>query len=318
MTALSASPSVARRAPVSLLDCFKDPVPGQQVRACQQVGHHAVPVILSCQEAGAYPDPPVSEFNLQILLRNSARGTFDLGAGPRPLFVKPGQFVIANAGVETDYDFEVSGQGSDHAAATVTLLMIGLPQAVVARQAEERGVALDAGLPGLHEGALSDPTVLHLAETLIPDRHNPSLSDRTFVDHVVTALAARLLAMAEDGLQRPRTAPAAAFSDAECRALIRFIDERLDHPISVGDLASALDRSVSGLFGLFKQAFGKTPYSLVQERRVERARQLLGGRSLALAEIALTCGYSSQSHFTTAFRRAVGCTPAQYRASIKG
>jgi AraC family transcriptional regulator len=36
----------------------------------------------------------------------------------------------------------------------------------------------------------------------------------------------------------------------------------------------------------------------------------------SLVEIALQCGFSSQSHFTTVFRRLVGTTPAGYRASL--
>jgi AraC family transcriptional regulator len=50
----------------------------------------------------------------------------------------------------------------------------------------------------------------------------------------------------------------------------------------------------------------------VLARRVQRAELLLGG-GLSLSEIALAVGFASQSHFTEAFRRRTGRTPAAAR-----
>jgi AraC-like DNA-binding protein len=44
----------------------------------------------------------------------------------------------------------------------------------------------------------------------------------------------------------------------------------------------------------------------------------LHSRELELAEIALACGFSDQSHFTTAFRRLTGISPHRYRLQISG
>jgi AraC family transcriptional regulator len=59
-----------------------------------------------------------------------------------------------------------------------------------------------------------------------------------------------------------------------------------------------------------------SPWQYVQARRVKRAQQLLADRKTSLAEIALSLGFSSQSHFTNVFREAVGVTPKAYRDKI--
>lgn len=56
-----------------------------------------------------------------------------------------------------------------------------------------------------------------------------------------------------------------------------------------------------------------TPHVWVQQRRVERARDLLSNSSLPLGDIALAVGFSLQSHFTTVFRRLTGLTQAVIR-----
>ena len=63
---------------------------------------------------------------------------------------------------------------------------------------------------------------------------------------------------------------------------------------------------------LFKATVDDTPHSFVLSRRIRRAEILLDGE-MSLSEIALAVGFASQSHFTEAFRRRTGRTPAQAR-----
>jgi len=60
--------------------------------------------------------------------------------------------------------------------------------------------------------------------------------------------------------------------------------------------------------------FGKTISQFIRERRVLRAAELLRSVSTSVCDVATTCGFYDQSHFTHAFRRMMGCTPAQYRS----
>ncbi|HEY6659799.1 MAG TPA: helix-turn-helix transcriptional regulator [Pyrinomonadaceae bacterium] len=66
----------------------------------------------------------------------------------------------------------------------------------------------------------------------------------------------------------------------------------------------------------FKQSIGMTPTDYITEQRIERARTLMKDTTLPIAEIALRSGFSSQSHFTTCFRRLSGITPRSFRKGM--
>ena len=51
----------------------------------------------------------------------------------------------------------------------------------------------------------------------------------------------------------------------------------------------------------------------LRRKRIEHACHLVSTSNIALAEIAMTCGFSDQSHFSATFRRQVGLTPARFR-----
>ena len=61
---------------------------------------------------------------------------------------------------------------------------------------------------------------------------------------------------------------------------------------------------------------GMTPTNYIIERRLERAKELMQETDLPIADIALRSGFSSQSHFTTSFRRFVGVTPSSFRHAM--
>jgi AraC family transcriptional regulator len=63
----------------------------------------------------------------------------------------------------------------------------------------------------------------------------------------------------------------------------------------------------------FKQSTGIPPHQWLLDRRVETAKDLLRRSCLSLTDIALTCGFSDQSHFTRVFVRACGVSPGVWR-----
>lgn len=67
----------------------------------------------------------------------------------------------------------------------------------------------------------------------------------------------------------------------------------------------------------FRAAFEETPYRFVMRRRLDLARQMLAQSDLPVAEVCAEVGYESLPSFTSAFRRAVGETPAAFRAAIR-
>ncbi len=100
------------------------------------------------------------------------------------------------------------------------------------------------------------------------------------------------------------------------RALTDYIEAHLDDAISLHDLAELAQMSSYQLARRFRASTGLPPHQYVLRRRIERAKVLLRRRDLSILEVALSCGFSSQSHFAGVFRALAGVTPRGYRQSL--
>src|SRR5205085_6660323 len=106
-----------------------------------------------------------------------------------------------------------------------------------------------------------------------------------------------------------------ALGDADISAAVRFIREHACHGISVKDLLVEVPLSRRVLEGRFHKLLGRTPHDEIERVRFERVRQLLRETRLPLAEIAKRSGFRNGEYLATAFRRAFGVSPIDYRKS---
>lgn len=67
----------------------------------------------------------------------------------------------------------------------------------------------------------------------------------------------------------------------------------------------------------FRRHYGCTMGQYVRRLRIEIACQLISKSGIPLSEVAARVGFYDQSHFTNAFKRQTGLTPAQYRAALR-
>src|SRR3989449_743797 len=74
-----------------------------------------------------------------------------------------------------------------------------------------------------------------------------------------------------------------------------------------------LDPMLEQLAIAIKAAVGQSPHRYVLARRVEKAKELLRNTELPVVDVALSSGFSSQSHLSYWFQRYVGVSPAAYR-----
>lgn len=100
---------------------------------------------------------------------------------------------------------------------------------------------------------------------------------------------------------------------ARLRTVSDMIEARLDGPLAVEDLASALGLSAGFFTRAFRAATARSPHSYVIDRRIARARRLLLTSRQGLAGIALAAGFSSHAHMTATFRERLGISPAEFR-----
>jgi len=92
-----------------------------------------------------------------------------------------------------------------------------------------------------------------------------------------------------------------------------FIDHCYDHPLSLDQISEKACFSRYHFLRLFRQAFNKTPHQYLIERRIEKAKELLGGDELRVTDVCFEVGFQSLGSFSTLFRREVGHAPVTYR-----
>jgi len=86
--------------------------------------------------------------------------------------------------------------------------------------------------------------------------------------------------------------------------------------LTLTDLARVACLSPYHFSRSFKQSTGIGPQRYVIQRRLERAKAMIGRTNQPLAEIAQQVGFADQSHLTSIFRRETGVTPGRYRAAL--
>lgn len=95
--------------------------------------------------------------------------------------------------------------------------------------------------------------------------------------------------------------------------LMAFIQQRLEVPLTVEELAAEAGMSVNSLITHFARATGRTPAQYVLHQRLRRAGWFLIHRPLSVAEIAFATGFSSHAHLCVAFRRTFAMSPGEWR-----
>jgi AraC family transcriptional regulator len=100
------------------------------------------------------------------------------------------------------------------------------------------------------------------------------------------------------------------------RMVAAHIDEHLSERIPLTALANLVQLSPYHFCRAFRQSFGSPPHRYQINRRVGRAKVLLGNLAKSVTEIALALGYSETSSFSTAFRHTTGTAPTEYRRTL--
>lgn len=94
-----------------------------------------------------------------------------------------------------------------------------------------------------------------------------------------------------------------------------YVAEHIDESIRVVQIGEALGINENYLTGLFHKYEGITLQHYIRKEKVRQAKELLLYSSYSCSEIAALLCFSTQSHFSSAFKREVGMTPAKYRES---
>jgi AraC-like DNA-binding protein len=95
--------------------------------------------------------------------------------------------------------------------------------------------------------------------------------------------------------------------------VFRHINDHLAAPISLRDIAHAVNFSPAYLTDLMKRETGRPIVSWIIELRMQRAEQLLAQTDQPISQVAATVGYGDANSFGRAFTKRRGVSPWQWR-----
>jgi AraC-like DNA-binding protein len=134
-------------------------------------------------------------------------------------------------------------------------------------------------------------------------------SDRAAAKDCITRASALLQAAANDRVRLAR----GGLAPWQVRQVTRHIDGALESTIRTHDCAKITRLSTCYFSRAFKVSFGETFCQYIAGRRTERAQEMMMMTDEPLSQIAISCGFADQSHFSRVYRRQVGSSPAAWR-----
>ncbi|MBC8032658.1 MAG: helix-turn-helix transcriptional regulator [Chitinophagaceae bacterium] len=87
--------------------------------------------------------------------------------------------------------------------------------------------------------------------------------------------------------------------------------ENIGEPVTIKELSRKVAINECYLKKGFKEMFGTTIFDFYQSQRMEHARYLLYEKGLSVTDVSMLLGYSSISHFSTAFKKHTGLKPCE-------
>ncbi|WP_298289481.1 GlxA family transcriptional regulator [Novosphingobium sp.] len=104
--------------------------------------------------------------------------------------------------------------------------------------------------------------------------------------------------------------------DSRLLQALAVMEDRMEFPASRAELAQSAGLSVRQLERVFSTELGTTIAGQYRAIRLEKAAHLLRTTTRPATDIALSCGFASNSHFARSFRQAYRTTPGRYRGLL--
>lgn len=184
---------------------------------------------------------------------------------------------------------------------------------------------------------LLDPTNAHLLVDALPPFVRIPAGEATslrgliplLVDEVRSAQLGRVRALDQlaqlvltyalrwldsEGKSRARAGWLRALADPRIGAALRHIHSHVEDGTSLTELARVAGMSRTAFAARFKELVGLPPVAYAIQWRMSLAKDALRTTDRAIGGLAFELGYESESAFSMAFRREVGCSPRAYRS----
>lgn len=161
--------------------------------------------------------------------------------------------------------------------------------------------------------AFTDPLGVALTRQILAELYAPYADEReAYVSAMVGALKAHILS-GVPAQGKPLDIPTSDFSAYRLHKVMNAILDHPEHEHSLEQMAATAGVTPSHFCRVFKKATGISPHQYVMKARLDRAQHLLAQTDMTLAALSESLGFTSQSHFSRAFRAYAGRTPSDFR-----
>jgi len=115
-------------------------------------------------------------------------------------------------------------------------------------------------------------------------------------------------------IARSEESDSSLFAPSWLKQATEIVESRFLERLSLAEIASEVGVHYVHLSRQFHKYNRCTVGELIRRRRVQHASHLLAHSRTSLAEIALVCGFSDQSHLSFLFKRHMGMSPSKFRS----
>jgi AraC-like DNA-binding protein len=152
-------------------------------------------------------------------------------------------------------------------------------------------------------------------EALLNNKYTDAL-ENIFINAQTQILLLHCLESLADNRQEEDEIPACKFlaNEADRDKIIKAREILIQHigdPITIKELSRKVAINECYLKKGFKVLFGTTIFDFYQDQRMEHAKFLLYEKGMTVSEVSALLGYSSISHFSTAFKKHTGLKPCE-------
>ena len=98
-------------------------------------------------------------------------------------------------------------------------------------------------------------------------------------------------------------------------AFKEIIEAHFFTPVSISELASLTNKSVSSFKREFAKHYGESPARFLHKKKISKSLKILSLSNDSIGDIAFACGFTDVAHFSKTFKSLMGLTPTEFRMS---
>ena len=256
-------------------------------------------------EPGAMPTRVFDQHHILLNLKDEPHRVENWRDGEhRDFTYRKHEIIVTPAGVESGWRW--------HARSKVVVVTLDPTKFERFAQTEVGVLLAEAQLKSLPQ--FKDPDICHAGMMLKDALTSKEQGSELIYESLARVFLVKLIQ--KYGLREEAYAFSKSFTAKHYKCVLDFVAESYGKTILVEDLAREAALSPSHFAQLFKRTIGMSPMQFVMTYRVEQAKKKLAERDTPLIDIALSCGFADQAHFSRQFKQVQGETPSKYRARL--